>query len=374
MTVHQVAGVGCVVIDATVSGRARGGLRLMPDVTEAELRLLARSMTLKYGWLGLPQGGAKAGVVGDPEGPAAERRERLAAFARAFAPLLRSRAYIPDSDMGTTNDDIRRVAAAAGLPAKRREWRVGISGYYTALTVLASARAALQLAGRPLAGATAAIEGYGKVGSALGRLLAGAGARVVAVSSLRGARYHPEGLPVERQDPFTAEAEELPLSALFELPVDLLCPCARHHSIDAAAAPRVHAAAVAPGANNPLTAEAEASLTARGVLVIPDFVANCGGVLGGTMEFASLPAARIRLLIETRFAAGVERLLRAPGSPRANAEREALARFEETRRRAESRSPLGWAWELGLELYRRGWIPGSVVAGPAQRYFERRLG
>ena len=89
--------LGYVAVDSTVGGRARGGLRMAPDVDEAEVCGLARAMTLKYGFLGLPQGGAKAGVRGDPEAPPEERRARLAAFARLVAPLLRSRVFTPDT-------------------------------------------------------------------------------------------------------------------------------------------------------------------------------------------------------------------------------------------------------------------------------------
>lgn len=115
--------VGFLAVDSTVAGRACGGLRLAPGVDEAEVRVLARSMTLTYGFLGLPQGGAKAGVRGDPEAPEEERRALLRAFGRAIAPLLRARLYTPGPDMGTTNEDIRQMLAAAGARPRRRELR-----------------------------------------------------------------------------------------------------------------------------------------------------------------------------------------------------------------------------------------------------------
>jgi glutamate dehydrogenase/leucine dehydrogenase len=94
-------------------------------------------MTLKYGFLGLPQGGAKAGVRGEPEGDPIERRQILERFGRAIAPLLRKQVYIPDTDMGTTNADIQYLLDSVGIRTKRRELRGAHSGYYTALTVLA---------------------------------------------------------------------------------------------------------------------------------------------------------------------------------------------------------------------------------------------
>src|SRR3989304_5438495 len=99
--VHDGNVLGYVAIDSTVRDRSCGGLRMLPDIDEAEIRALARSMTLKYGFLGLPQGGAKAGVRCDPEAPKEERRQRLATFGQAIAPLLLSRIYVPGTDMGT---------------------------------------------------------------------------------------------------------------------------------------------------------------------------------------------------------------------------------------------------------------------------------
>src|SRR4051794_1471188 len=128
--------VGYVVFDSTVRGRSHGGLRFLPDVEEAELRDLALNMTLKYGFVGLPNGGAKAGIRGNPEGSAKERRDILAAFGRQIAPLLRTGVYRPAPDMGTRAVDIRCVLQAAGVPLTRQDFRESRSGYYTALTVL----------------------------------------------------------------------------------------------------------------------------------------------------------------------------------------------------------------------------------------------
>ena len=241
--------LGYVAIDTLVGGRAQGGLRLLPDVDEAELRGLARAMTLKYGFLGLPQGGAKAGVRGDPDAPLGERRARLRAFGEAIAPLLRQGIYVPGTDMGTDNDDIRALLAAAGAPARRRQSRGADSGDYTALTVFAGVQAALRHGGAELAGRAVAIEGFGKVGAALARLVAGAGGRVVAISTSRGALHEPDGLDVPRLLAVAGaagsavvdeipEARRLEREALLELPVDVLCPCARHNSIHAGNAPR----------------------------------------------------------------------------------------------------------------------------------------
>lgn len=380
--------LGYVVIDSTVGGRSCGGLRMLPDVDEEEVRGLARAMTLKYGFLGLPRGGAKAGVRGDPEGPQDERRRRLAEFGQAISPLLRSRTYSPGTDMGTHNDDIRSVLQAAGVCAKRRELRGTQSGYYTALTVFACAREAMHYLGQDLAGRTVAIEGFGKVGSALGGLLAAADARVVAVSTSRGAIRDWKGLDVDQllklvgqeQSRFVesyAGAERIDPAALLELPVDILCPCARHNSLHQSNVHRVQARVVCPGANNPVAAGAERILFERGVLCLPDFVTNCGGVLGGAMEFASVSRERIASFIESNISARIASLLaeaaRRGVLPREIAVPLALGRFERMRLNAAHPTPLGRLFEFALELYRRGWVPSPLVGAVAPVYFRRSL-
>jgi len=380
--------MGYVVIDSVVAGRSCGGLRMLPDIDEEEMRGLARAMTLKYGFLGLPQGGAKAGVRGDPEASQEERRLRLGAFGRAIFPLLRSRVYVPGTDMGTNNADIRRMLAAVGVPAGRRELRGTSSGYYTALSVKAGARQAAKHIGMRLSGSSVAIEGFGKVGSALAGLLAEANARVVAISTVKGAIFNHHGLDVTRLKDLAAkegsrmvelypEAERIDRPAMLELAVDFLCPCARHNSLHSENASRVKARVICPGANNPVTPEAEYMLSKRGVLCMPDFVTNCGGVLGGTMEFASVSKIRISAFIERRIGARIAWLLseaaRQDILPREVAEKIAWRRFEQVRRNAEHPTAVGRLFNFALELYRRGCIPGPLVAALSLPYFEKSL-
>lgn len=380
--------LGFIAIDSIVAGRARGGLRLLPDVTAEELKAAAGTMTLKYGFLGLPQGGAKAGVFGDGEGSLEDKRERLHAFARAAEKLLRERSYTPDADVGTRADDIRWMVRSIGLPVGPREWRHNWSGHYTAVSCLAAARAVLEHAGGSLSGCRVAIEGFGKVGSALAALLHGQGATVVAVSTSRGAIYHARGLDVDRLLQLAAEAgsavveryagaERLDRGALLELPVDLLCPCARYHSIQIESAERIAARVVCAGANDPVEPQAEAVLHGRGVVYPPDFITNCGGVLGGTLEFAGVRPRLIVSLIERHTARAVAALLveadRQAVPPRAVAEPVALAAHERVRLAAEHPRLRDRAVALGLEWYRRGWLPKMLVAPMAPTYVERRL-
>ena len=380
--------MGYVVIDATVAGRACGGVRIAPDVDEAEVRALASAMTLKFGLLGLPQGGAKAGIRGDSEAPPEERWRLLTAFGQAISPLLQRGVYQPATDIGTDLADVRQLLQAAGVALKRREQRVERTGYYTAVTVFAAAKQAARHLGLELAGATAAVEGFGKVGGDLAVLLADAGVRVVAVSTSRGAIYNPQGLEVARLTRLSAEAgsrsvelypdaERIDLAALLELPVDLLCPCARQDSVHAGNVARIAARIVAPGANDPVTPEAERGLFERGVVVVPDFVANCGGVLGGTMAFAAIDRATIAAFMGRRLGERIawflEEAARRGVPPREVAAPYARRRFEEMRKRAARSTVRGRVLAAGLAAHRRGWVPERLVANLSLPYFERAL-
>ena len=333
--------LGYVVIDSKLRGRAHGGLRLSLDVSQEQLSALARTMTLKYGYLRLPFGGAKAGAVGDPDAPAERRQELLNRFLQAITPLLRSKVYVPAPDMGTDSTMIRTAMQAAGAYVSPRQMKVSRSGEYTALTVFHSLRLGAASRGMELAGKSAAIEGFGKVGAPLARMLAEAGVRVVAVSSSRGGLYDPQGLDVTRLAELAASGgsnfvdqagmgTKIPCDVLLSLPVDFLLPCAGFHSIHDRA--DVQARVVCPGANNPITPAAEASLVHRGVMLIPDFVANCGGVLGSVLEFACLPFPSIRDMVAAHVAEHLPRLIglatQQGNSLRETAEGFALRRFQ----------------------------------------------
>lgn len=380
--------MGYVVLDSTVCGVSRGGLRMSTNVSEAEVRDLARTMTLKCGFLRQPQGGAKAGVRFNPEAPLAERRQRLEAFGRAIAPLLINRIFIPGPDMGTNDTDIRAMLNAVGVKLKWRELRDTQSGQYTAATVFISAKRGMEHLGLTLPRCTVAIEGFGNVGSALASLLDQANAKVVAISTERGAITNPHGLNVKQLNQladrhgsrvvdFYADAERIRCAELFELPVDLLCPCATHHSLHADNAPRVLARLICPGANNPVTAEAEKILFERGLVYLPDFVANCGGILGSTMAFASMKREQIVSTMDRYLGDRVIWLLKEATlrkvSPREIAEPFARQRFEEVQRTAVHPSLRNKLVAAGVELYTQGWVPGALVAALAQPYFAKRL-
>ncbi len=379
---------GWLAVDSAVGGRSYGGVRLTPNVSPAELRRLAYRMTLKFGFLGLSGGGAKAGIVGNPEAPPQERQAALRRFMVALSPFIRSGCYQPAADVGTSEAEIAEAMAHIGVGRSRQEPSREQSGFYTSLTVVAGARAAARHLGQELAGLRAAVHGFGKVGVSVAQGLAEHGATIVAVSTSQGALYQPHGLPVETLAALARragsgfvleykEAERQDKEELLTLPVDVLCPCALSDSLHAGNAAQVQARIVSPGANCAVTLEAERCLVERGTLCLPDFVTNSGGVLGGTMAFAGLGTRTIRRLVEEqvepRIAAQIARGQEGEELPSQAAEREALARFEKVQRQAEQRSLKRSLFQHGLALYRHGLIPRLAVGALAPSYFRAIL-
>jgi len=309
---------GVLVVDHTQFRNAAGGVRMLPDISLSEMALLARAMSYKFAWLDLNAAGAKAGIWFDPAGE--DREAVLRAFGQAAAPLLQSRAYMCGVDMGTSFEDIEVIRAAAGLEpdadslANKRLGGLTMDELVTGYGVIKAARRAAELVGRRLDECTLAIEGFGKVGAGCLRL------RVVALSTLDGTRYDKRGLDAQRLFALREECgdeavvrypqgELLPKGALYLLPADVLIPGSRTHTITADVARTIAARLVVPAANVPLTQEADAILYQRGVTVVPDFVANAGGVLLAVVATMGGGEKDAFAVTEQRIVANTERAL-----------------------------------------------------------------
>lgn len=380
--------LGYVVIDSTIDGRAVGGLRMMPDINEAEIRELARTMTLKYGFLGLRNGGAKAGMIGDPDSPVEERRRIAAAFGKAIAPLLRDRIYIPGTDMGTGPEELRYLRKGAGLTSPRSRRSGPSTGEYTGLTVWIAAQAAARHRGLNLANASVAIEGFGNVGQALAQLLLAGGTKVVAISTLHGALYNPTGLDISKLTELSEtygnrvidhyrNAERLDPEMLLELSVDVLCPCAGHNSIHRHNVAKVDAQILAPGANVPITVEAERSLFARGVLCLPDFVSNSGGVLGGTMKYSGINTTDaqnfIRDYLDRRICSLLTTAAEQRALPRDIAEEIARHNIREMTLPGMGSKIQSRIYKTLVGQYQHGRIPKKLAGAVSMAYFRKNL-
>ena len=380
--------LGYVVIDSTIDGRASGGLRMMPDIDEAEVRGLARAMTLKYGFLGLRHGGAKAGMIGDPDSPVEERRRIAATFGKAIAPLLRDRIYIPATDMGTGREELRHLRKGAGLTSSTSRHSGTSTGEFTGQTVWISARAAARQCGLDLAKASVAIEGFGSVGRALAQLFVAGGTKVVAVSTSIGALYDPAGLDIAKLTELSKtygnriiehypNAERLDPEALLELSVDVLSPCARHNSIRRHNVANIDAQILAPGANTPITAEAERVLFDRGVICLPDFVANCGGVLGGTMQYSGICTTDVQNFIREYVDRRISSLLTTAAErralPRVIAEEIARLNIRKMTLPGTGKDLRSRIYKTVVGQYRGGRIPGKFAGAVAMQYFRKNL-
>ncbi|MBZ0156692.1 MAG: hypothetical protein K8I29_10860 [Alphaproteobacteria bacterium] len=315
----EFGALGCLVIDRTVgTNPCGGGIRLAPGLSVAEIAQLARVMTLKFGFLNFPHGGAKAGITVADSLVQSHRKSIMAAFGRSLGILVKRNIYFFGEDMGTTLDDINAMQEAIGnTPHASGDEGTG----YTALTVFETIRQGALYRGAGFSSSTVAIEGFGKVGSELALMLERAGATIIAVSTADGALYHPAGLDVSRLHILRREhgselvfhypdAQRIGQHELLHLPVEILVPCARTWSIHAGNAGSIEARMIVPAANAPLTPEAERTLLRRGVLCLPDFVANCGAVLSSRMSSLGFGAGAIRRIVEGVFAEKVALLLR----------------------------------------------------------------
>lgn len=282
-----------VAIDNIAAGPAIGGTRMAADVTAEECFRLARAMTLKNAAAGLPHGGAKSVIVASPAMPRDEKERLVRAFAQAIANLTD---YIPGPDMGTDEtamgwikDEIGRAAGLprvlGGIPLDE----IGATGFGLAI----AAEVAAQSIGLALRGARVAIQGFGAVGQHAARFLADHGAVVVAVSDTKGTLLDAQGIDIGTLRALKASGKsvtDLPggrtagADAVISADCDILIPAARPDIIGTHNADAIKARLVLQGANIPATLEAERRLHVRGVLSVPDFIANAGGVITASVE------------------------------------------------------------------------------------------
>jgi glutamate dehydrogenase/leucine dehydrogenase len=288
---------GILVIDNSCIGPAIGGIRMTPMVTTEEVFRLARAMTWKNALAGIPHGGGKAGIIADPRTISLEQKEILIRqFARGIEKLHE---YIPGPDMGTdetcmawVRDEIRRSVGLSSVLGGIPLDQVGATGYGLAV----SAESAQEFAGLKLKGATVSIQGFGNVGQHAARYLADPerGAILVSATDMDGTIYNPQGIDIEElcqvmksEGGVTAykDAEKLDRDAFIDIECDIFVPAAQPDVITAENAHRLNCKLILQGANIPATKEAEQILHDRGILSVPDFVANAGGVICGSVEY-----------------------------------------------------------------------------------------
>ncbi len=288
----------------TARGPCKGGIRYSPRVTLDEVRALAMWMTWKCAVVKLPFGGAKGGVVCDPKQLSTGELERLTRrYTTEISILIGPDRDIPAPDLNTNPQimawimDTYSMHQGHSVPAVVTGKPVEIGGSEgrkdaTGRGVMLVVREAAKLLGMSLIGARVAIQGYGNVGSAAARFLAAQGCRIIAVSDVKGGAYDPDGLDLSALNDYVRShgtvfgfATPITNAELLELDCDILIPAAVENQITAANAHRIKARIVAEGANGPTTPEADRILNERGVFVIPDILANAGGVTVSYFEW-----------------------------------------------------------------------------------------
>jgi glutamate dehydrogenase (NAD(P)+) len=287
-------------------GPSKGGIRYHPDVTLDEVRALAMWMTWKCALTGIPFGGAKGGIACDPKTMSKGELERMTRrFASEIVNEIGPQTDIPAPDVNTSGETMAWIFDTYSMNKGHPVLGIvtgkplGIGGSLgreeaTSWGALFTVREALTKLDRNFDGLTSVVQGFGNVGSYLAVFLHERGAKVVAVSDSTAALHNENGIDIPAAFAWKHEhgtlhgfagAEEIDAAELLELDCDLLAPCALEQVITAENADRVRASMVCEGANGPLTPEADAILDENGVVVLPDILANAGGVVVSYFEW-----------------------------------------------------------------------------------------
>ncbi|MFC1768755.1 Glu/Leu/Phe/Val dehydrogenase [Nanoarchaeota archaeon] len=311
---------GITVIDNTVLGPAKGGIRMIPDVSVEEVSRLARAMTYKNALADLPFGGGKSGIIANSKEISPEQKDKIvAAFSRKIKEecpnnyIAAPDMYMAEHEMEVfvkANGDIKSATGkpqtlcqgyACGIPHE-----LGSTGY----GVYHSTLVAMEHKGIGVSGSKIAIEGFGNVGTFAAQYLSKDGAKIIAVSDSKGAIYNENGLDVKKLLQVKLEkgsvveyddCEKIPHGKIFELDVDVLIPAAKANVINEGNVSSIKAKIIVQGANIPSTVEIENKLHTMGVLIIPDFIANAGGVISSYVEHIGGKPEEVFPMIERKI-------------------------------------------------------------------------
>lgn len=299
---------GYRVHHSTVLGPSKGGLRYSTAVTLDEIRALAMWMTWKCALVNIPYGGAKGGVIVDPKTLSQGELERLTRrYAAELIPLISPHSDIPAPDMGTNPQvmawimDTYSMTVGYSVPAIVTGKPVHIGGSLgrneaTGRGVIACMMEALKGHGKGKAAEDTAlvIQGFGNVGANAASFAHSLGFKIVGVSDIKSGLYNPNGLDIAALRNYVAETgylsgsalgEEVSNSELLTLPCDVLIPAAMEGQITAKNADQIKAWMIVEGANGPTSPEADDILNGRGVFLVPDILANAGGVVVSYFEW-----------------------------------------------------------------------------------------
>lgn len=334
------AGLKAVLaVDNIACGPSIGGIRMAPDVSTEEAFRLARAMTMKNAAAGLPHGGGKSVIYGNPKMPLEQKEKLIRSFACAIREITE---YIPGPDMGTDErcmawikDEIGRAVGLppeiGGIPLDE----IGATGFGLSVCV----DVARKFCGVEIQGARVVVQGFGSVGKHAARFLAAQGAVLVAASDSKGTLFNPRGIEVSRLIQLKAagksvidfsDGEKLPQDAVIDIPCDVWIPAARPDVITEENVGRLKTKLIAQGANIPATLEAEKILHEKKILSVPDFIANAGGVICAAVEYHGGTQATAFQTIEEKIRANTAAVLEE-STKRNVTPREAAVAFAEQR-------------------------------------------
>lgn len=320
---------GFVVIDNMSRGPAKGGIRMTPDVTIDEVAKLARAMTWKTAIADIPFGGGKSGIVASKETTPKHKDAIISSFSKALKPVCPS-LYIAAPDINTAEHEMEVFAnangsfnACTGKPASMciSKGKCGIPHEYgsTGFGAFHSASVAVSHSGMKMKGLRVAIEGFGNVGTFVAKHMSEAGAVIVAVSDSKGTAYNAKGLEYKKLMDVKSRtgsvvnyspATKLDSGKLFETGCDVLIPAALPDSINTNNVNRIKAKIIVEAANIPATYEIEKKLHDKGVIVIPDIVANSGGVISSYAEYKGSSIDEMFRLVEGKIRKNTEIILK----------------------------------------------------------------
>jgi len=347
---------GVAVLDNLNLGMAKGGIRMTGSVTPVEVSRLARAMSYKNALAGLPFGGGKAGIMVDPK-PLSLRQKRaiIESFARLLRPFV-PKYYIAGPDINTTEREMEWFAEAhgewesvTGKPANYTSRKggktkrglpheLGSTGFGVALAT----KVALAHKDIAIKGAEVTIAGYGNVGVFAHKFLEEWGAKVVAVSDSSGTIYDRNGLNYDKllsvknktgsvlHYPGSASTKKLTRDVIYELSCDVLIPAASPDVINHSNVDRVKAKIIVEGANIPMREDFEKQLHRKDVLIVPDIIANAGGVISSYAEYKGYDEKRMFKLVEEKIVPNVQAVLATMGK-NGHAPREAAIKLARKR-------------------------------------------
>ncbi len=287
-------------------GPFKGGLRYHPSVNLSEVAALSMLMTFKNSLLGLPLGGAKGGVTVDPNALSKNELEHLTRrFTSELGPFIGPESDIPAPDVGTDSQTMAWMLDTYSMESGFSQTGIvtgkpieigGSQGREaaTGLGVVFIAEKALEKRNKSMQGCTMAIQGFGKVGMHAAIEAYALGAKIVAVSDVSGALYNPEGINISELVNYVSDsktvkgypnAQPIDNDELLELEVDVLAPCALDGVINSTNVDRIKADIIVEGANGPVTVNASNELEKKGTLIVPDILANGGGVVVSYFEW-----------------------------------------------------------------------------------------